>query len=178
MLSPTLNIKLTIAGYRNEGNDRCLDLRAVLQQTKCHSCIRKLGIRSCPSFLVVYGFQRPSDWLTLRVLWFPPPLASLIWPALSFPPVRSLSLLGSRPSFHHFGISVCLPPHSSWELLWCLAPSAVLHAAVTPCFFILILVTFIYYKYYTHLFIYILYIYFFFLSFFPFGPPSTSLGCP
>lgn len=133
---------------------------------------------SCPSFLVVYGFQRPSDWLTLRVLWFPPPLASLIWPALSFSPVRSLSLLGSRPSFHHFGISVCLPPHSSWELLWCLAPSAVLHAAVTPCFFILILVTFIYYRYYTHLFIYILYIYFLFLSFFPFGPPSTHWVVP
>ena len=101
-----------------------------------------------------------------------------ILPALSFSPVRSLSLLGSRPSFHHFGISVCLPPHSSWELLGCLAPSAVLHAAVTPCFFILILVTFIYYKYYTHLFIYILYIYFLFLSFFPFGPPSTHWVVP
>ena len=53
-----------------------------------------------------------------------------------------------------------------------------LHAAVTPCFFVLILVTFIYYRYYTHLFIYILYIYFLFLSFFPFGPPSTHWVVP
>ena len=53
-----------------------------------------------------------------------------------------------------------------------------LHAAVTPCFFILFLVTFIYYRYYTHLFIHILYIYFLFISFFPFGPPSTHWVVP
>ena len=59
-----------------------------------------------------------------------------------------------------------------------LLSSARVIVAVTPCLFILILVTFIYYRYYTHLFIYILYIYFLFLSFFPFGPPSTHWVVP